>query len=208
VDYHLTQDDFAEQLRLRVGFLRRSAEAFDRGLEDEALRLALEIRVLFHDTPNGSSKSLLGQLGEKAGLRLLDSAAPIIPDNLVPTPGLPIGQLSATEAKWVAPLGNRHRTPTKKPFGPWWTEPVTKDDRGKLFSRSDYVLNIANKQAAHVDPVLDGVWTALLKDNTLGWTVTSPMSENLAMLSPVPACVRQIAYEVDETLKDQLGHLL
>jgi hypothetical protein len=205
VAYQLTRGDFVKQLRLHVGFLRRSAEVFDRGLEDEAYRLAVEIRVLLHD--KGQSRSLLGQLGEKARLRLMDSANPIIPDNLVPTPGLPMARLGVG-LSWVAPRGNRDRTPTTKPFDPWWREPVTKDDSGKLFNRSDYVLNIANKQAAHVDPVLDAFWAALIRDNALGFIETSARGTNLPMPNPAPACVRQIAYEVDETLKDQLSHLL
>src|ERR1700719_378017 len=41
-----------EKLREQLGFLHRSAKAFDEGHEAEGLRLATVMRVLFHDTFN------------------------------------------------------------------------------------------------------------------------------------------------------------
>jgi hypothetical protein len=38
-----------------LGFLDRSARSFDDGHEDEALRLATTMRVLFHNTPLSTS---------------------------------------------------------------------------------------------------------------------------------------------------------
>jgi hypothetical protein len=50
-------EKFEEQLR----FIQRSCELFDRGAEDEALRLATTLRIIFHDTIN--STSLIRHLG-------------------------------------------------------------------------------------------------------------------------------------------------
>ena len=51
--------DLAELLREQIGFIERSAAAFDEGHEEEAKRIAVVLRVLLHDTPQ--STSLLGQ---------------------------------------------------------------------------------------------------------------------------------------------------
>ena len=66
--------EFKEYLRMHLSFLANSAAAFDRGEMDEAIRMAVSIRVLFHDT--GRSTSLLMQLGAK-DIFLTSTCAPI-----------------------------------------------------------------------------------------------------------------------------------
>jgi hypothetical protein len=207
VAYQLTREELVQRLREQMGFLERSADSFDRGFEDEAKHLAVVIRVLLHDTV--SSRSLLGQLGVKETLNFLDTVPPIIPANLVTTPGLVALSVGGGEAKYVALLGDRPRAPTAKPFAPWWNDPVTKDNLGVFFARRDYVLNIANKEGgAHVDPALDQSWANLTRDNTLGWVATTSSGPDAPFDSPALASIRQIAYELEQTLHGQLGHLL
>jgi hypothetical protein len=209
--YNLTPDDLGERLREQVRFLERSADAFDRGFEDEAKRLAVVIRVLLHDT--SSSRSLLELLGAKSTLKFLDTASPIWPDNLLATPGLIVfrsemNQESGMEIRYEAPLHNSIRK-ASKPFAPWWEDPVTKDQQGELFSRQDYVLTVANKEGgAHVDPTLNAEWTRLTRDNSLAFTETSSRGVDLPMGDPALPTVRQIAWEVDQTIRSQLAHLL
>src|SRR4029450_11005057 len=111
-----------------MAFLRSSADAFDNGFEDEALRMAVALRVLLHDTE--SSHSLLSQLGAKDELRFADTATGIAP-GVGPTVGLAAMRITTGPggAEYRPPLGNlspiRIRDP--KPFEHWWTEPVTKD---------------------------------------------------------------------------------
>lgn len=57
----LTPEELQAHLAEQLGFLERSADAFDNGYEDEAKRMATAIRVLVHDT--NQSISLLKQLG-------------------------------------------------------------------------------------------------------------------------------------------------
>ncbi len=56
--------EFTEQLKRHLGFLERSCAAYDSGHQEEALRIAVSLRVLFHDTQH-SSVSLLSHLGIK-----------------------------------------------------------------------------------------------------------------------------------------------
>lgn len=209
--YQLSHDDMVEHLRDQMSFLRMSADAYDAGSESEAKRLATVIRVLFHDTNN--STSLLTHLGRKAGLRLTDSAEPINPRNLLPTPGLVMMRAqSGVGGSYVPPLDMlappRQKPP--KPFDNWWTDDVTKAPDGKLYSRKDYVLTTSNKEGgAHVDHRLDSAYNDLARNNAFGMmyeeTGAAPMPFER---NPALASVRQIAWEVEQTLPVALSDLL
>jgi hypothetical protein len=220
--YQQTQAELIEHLRAQLGFLERSAEAFDNGFQDEAKRLAVVIRVLLHDTP--ASQSVLGLLGVKQHLAFMDSANRIDPKNLVSTPGLVMFSVSADGPRYEAKLGRfkppRGRRPNPpKRFDAWWNDPVTKDDEGHLFARRDYVLAVANKEGgAHVDPTLDAKWAALTRNDSLGF-VQSPQggirvglgpnkAEGASLGTPALVCIRQIAYELDESLRAGLTNIL
>lgn len=193
-----------------MAFLEASARGYDNGFEGEARRLATTIRTVVHDTPR--SQSILGQLGIKDQLRFIDTAERMNPRNLLPTPGLVMGRVEVgVEGRYVPPLDNLSppRRNPPKPFEAWWGDAVTKDADGNLFSRGTYVLTTANKEGgAHVDPTLDASYAALSRGNKLGWFYeasdrSEPFQGNLALAS-----VRQIAFEVERTLRKQLAHLL
>lgn len=118
-----------EQLDRQIGYLKRSCEMYDQGIEDEAQRIATTLRVLVHDTNN--STSLLTLLQKKniqfcdTGLYRdrLDAAkeqafAKSFPDAAAAGYGIAAqhrgeaglvvaGQNSNGEPAWVAPLDAR-----------------------------------------------------------------------------------------------------
>jgi hypothetical protein len=53
---------YGQKLGSHIGFLQRSSATFDSGQEDEALRLATSMRVIFHDTQHSTSLLSLLQL--------------------------------------------------------------------------------------------------------------------------------------------------
>ena len=115
-------------------------------------------------------------------------------------------------AKYHAPLDDLIppllANPTK-PFDAWWTDPVTKDTTGALFSRRDYVLNLANKEGgAHVDPKLTGKWAALTRENALGWFASVEPGVDIPLDSPALASVRQISHEFLTSACVDLAHIL
>jgi hypothetical protein len=61
---------YQQELKRQLGFLRRSCQWHDEGEVDEAIRIAVPIRTLIHDTRN--STSLLTHLNAK-GIKLLSS---------------------------------------------------------------------------------------------------------------------------------------
>jgi hypothetical protein len=158
-----TDAEIIRHLVEQVGFLRRSAAAYDAGDTDEAKRLATTARVLCHD--GRSSRSLLGQLGLLNELRFIDTVPELdepeaparAPDNdvtitatLFSSPLAPIGG----GPQGFAPQLDRAQRSRPKSFQDWWGTVVIEDPKNKL-TRRDVVLALANQDAgAHVDPEL------------------------------------------------------
>ncbi|HEY6170418.1 MAG TPA: hypothetical protein VI454_20465 [Verrucomicrobiae bacterium] len=140
--------NFTEQLRRHLGFLGRSCADFDAGHADEALRMAVTLRVLLHDTAN--STSLLTHLGIKNSSKLLTTFEPGY------TKSDASGVMSVFIPVWVDSTGIR-RPPLGEadrqdfiPVSEWWTEVVM--GSSGLPSRKDVILAAANQDGgAHVD---------------------------------------------------------
>jgi hypothetical protein len=195
--YLQSEAQLVQHLRDHIGFLQTSADAYDGGVEGEAKRLAVSIRVLVHDTH--VSKSLLGQLGEK-NIQFFDSSFPMIPGILNTHCGL-AATLLDKGAKYVACLDD---TPAEQTisvdFESWWNSPVVLDAKGNRLSRKDLVLAVADQDGgAHVDPSLSQIYADLSRNNSVGGWVSSGKSIQ-PMGGPERAAIRQIAHELLKTL--------
>ena len=113
------------------------------------------------------------------------------------TPGVGVEQ--------IAPLGDgREATHTR--FDAWWNETVTRDTYDAEFSRRSYVLGFANQDGGgHVDPTLSEAYARLTRHNSIGTMYMVGAGPLEPLGSPIPTAVRQITYEVLETLT-QLGY--
>lgn len=79
----MQSQDLSRHLKEQLEFLRASSAAFDSGMEAEAKRLAVQIRLLAYDARGGRknrSVSLLTQLGVRENLPWLDTAIAPDPD--------------------------------------------------------------------------------------------------------------------------------
>jgi hypothetical protein len=210
--YELSRDELVEHLREQMDLLRASGTAFDAGGLHHAKPLATVLRVMLHDTDQ--SASVLKQLGVKDSLRFMDSAEHINPRNLAPTPGLVMMQMTTgVGGSYVPPLANLapSRMQPPLPFEEWWLNPVTRDSHDNVFRRKDYVQTVSNKEGgAHVSENLPEKYAALTRNNSLGWMYFEGTEENSAPFDTNVALpsVRQIAFEVERTVEDQLGGLL
>lgn len=135
-------------LSRQISFLRNSVRCYDDGDRIEAIRIAVAIRVLCHDT--SMSHSLFAQLGVKNQLQV-SSTAKKIPASSVPPGGFDVADLLAGATFGAniefdpVPLG----CPTVS-VQAWWDEDVFIRD-GQVYSRMDVVLAAANKDGgAHV----------------------------------------------------------
>jgi hypothetical protein len=91
------QEHFDEQL----AFLEASSASFDAGFEGEAKRLAVTLRVLFHDSR--TSKSLVGMLG-KTDRQFFDTAIPVNSQSVVTHGGLVWVASGSSKTRYIARL--------------------------------------------------------------------------------------------------------
>jgi len=145
---------FEESLGSQIGFLQRSAQLYDSGQEDESLRLATTMRVIFHQTPQ--STSLLTHM-QLTGTKMLSSARGHgdWKDYL----GHKIDLTSSQPVTMVPLLGQAF---TEVPLADWWDgEPIFVDN-GTAYTRKKIILSLANKDGgAHVDGELEAYYKVL-----------------------------------------------
>jgi hypothetical protein len=190
-----SDDELRRHLEEHIGFLKTSAELYDKGNLAEAKRLAVSLRVLLHDTP--ASKSLLGQLGMK-GEPFCDTASGRPRTVITSYAGLVGMSFMGGPSKFVPHLNSgSHRF---LPFDQWWNAPVIVDSKQREISRKRLVLAVCNKDGgAHVDPELDDIYADLSRSNSMrrlrsagaGWE---------PIIGVEHASVRQVAHEVLRTL--------
>jgi SEC-C motif len=195
---HQTSEDLNRHLQEQLGFLRRSADAYDHGYLDEAKRLSVTIRILMHDSR--TSKSLLSQLGDKNRL-FYDTAVPDEPGNLMPYGALIQMTLGKSGASYIPflddalQLGNARQVS----FDEWWNRPIFRIESGQVLTRSDLIRSVADQDGgAHVDPALNEIYAKLSREKGMGWIYESSNGSYL-IRQPELAAVRQIAHEVIKT---------
>jgi hypothetical protein len=219
--------DFKEQFDEQIAFIETSASAYDAGNEPEAKRLAVNLRILVHDTRH--STSLLKHLGIKDLLSFRNTAADPPPPGVLMVFGGGLCSAEATigegggKTRFAPVLGSdpaRSSFP-RQCFADWWRGPVLNDQEGNTFSRYDFVHAVANKDGgAHVDAKLGAAYQALTRGNSLrliqekgvsedGWetviggVVGGPPDENAEPIlnSIALASIRQIAFEFLESAR-------
>jgi hypothetical protein len=138
---------YKEQLKRHLGFIYRSCELYDNGIDEEAIRIGTSLRVLFHD--RGQSVSLLTHLHAKGLIRLLTTVKPHMPTPGGSYDGLTV--LGPNKYRMTSPAlgegGFRDFVPVSK----WW-EQVVFAGSGSVMARCDVILTSTNKDGgAHID---------------------------------------------------------
>jgi hypothetical protein len=175
-----TRDELRDAVRRQLRFIASSTDRVLQGDNDEALRIAVSLRVLLHDTP--SSHSLLGDhLGWKHRLRYVNSLRPleIAPGISISLTGTVEGEVEvqslAVGGYGLVELVNspdgmlRYRAPLNEPdreaadsglvgidetldFTEWWEKPCLYSEGVPAFSRRELMSVMAHKAGgAHVD---------------------------------------------------------
>ena len=138
----------------QVGYLQRSIQLFDQGHEDEAIRLAVSLRVFLHN--KHSSKSLFRHIG-LTNPNLLSSGRGH--ENWQDYLSMILDLTSSQPVKAKAILGDSFREMTCKT---WWEEQTVFEYNSIKYTRKDVCLNAANKDGgAHVDEKLEQFYEAL-----------------------------------------------
>ncbi|GAA1937101.1 hypothetical protein GCM10009689_16990 [Brevibacterium antiquum] len=194
-------------LEEQIEWLKDSAQRYDSGRLHEAKRLAVSIRVLLHDTT--MSRSLLSQLDLKDRVLFLDTAGPVNERNLMPLTPLVSYRLmtlksGAAEFTYQPVFydGPRPKSGLRAlKFEAWWKMMVLRDSTHTKYSRKDLVLFLANSVGgAHVDPQTKPKLEALSRSKSIGFSVGDQFGERPVEQDPILPYVRQIAFELLETL--------
>jgi hypothetical protein len=134
--------------------MQRSCEAFDKGAEDEAIRIATALRVIFHNTTR--SVSLVAHLGFNAN-RMLSSSRGY--GNWQDYLGHRLDLTSPQPVSMLPLLGNKFKEMSVQD---WWANEAVFVHNGQRYSRKRIVLSAANKDGgAHVDADLDKYYEVL-----------------------------------------------
>ena len=200
-----TAIDFKEHLRRQIAYIRNSCQLFDSGHVEEAIRIAVPLRVLFHDT--GHSVSLLQHLNSKS-IALVSTAAPFVEEPVIPNLHLVemfinINGMDNIRCHCV-PLLNKSPRNEAISFKKWWQEDIVIEHKQprKVLTRKNLVLAAANMDGgAHVDDKLEPMYDEVRRGSGVeiefvfkpefGRDPVSVPFENIHYAS-----LRQIGYEV------------
>jgi hypothetical protein len=196
--------DFKAYLRTQIKFINNSCKSYDQGDVDEAVRIAVALRVLFHDS--GSSTSLLSHLQSKSVL-LRSTAAPFVED--LTFPNLYLIELKASLVAdnircHCVPLLDTAMRHEDIAFEEWWQkEPIIEHkEPPSNFTRKQLILTATNKDGgAHVDAQQDPIYDRVRRGSGIELEFTfKPESGRPPLTLPFEnihyASLRQIGYEV------------
>jgi len=191
--YRQTQDDLIKQWKDQIEFISRSCEGFDSGLYSESKRIAVSLRILFHNTR--SSQSLFSQLGYSNNFLFWSSGGLYTPSNLLSSWSLLYYKNSGTETVYFPILMEKTGRTFFLELDDWWNE-IIFDDKKYFMTRKDVILSVADQDGgAHVDPEFNESYSNITKNNSLGF-----LSDNEGNVfqtnNPIYASIRQIACEV------------
>jgi hypothetical protein len=182
-------EDFRRHLWRQLGFLESSCHSYDQGYSDEAIRIAVVLRVLIHQTRY--STSLLTHL-DATDIHLL-TTCPDVPlglDGAVVFFGL--GAMA--DGRYLAHL-DRATFRRMVPVCDWWDETVYVLGEDTTLTRREIVLAAANKDGgAHVDSTLTPAYEKLISFLQVGsWESSQPEWRDANMHF---AALRQMGFEL------------
>jgi hypothetical protein len=188
--------DFSENLKTQLSFIARSCELYDQGYKEEALRIAVSLRVMFHDTTR--SISLLKHLQRKESIHLIstfvsqksmnDEYGNVHWHTLIP--------VMLTSQGVQAPI-NSWPTRSILVLDDWWQEQIWLEGPIAL-SRKDIILSAANQDGgAHVD-ANPNEKTKKVKQGPEAAVIINGRPLKGGMSNHHLPLIRQMAYEVLE----------
>jgi hypothetical protein len=187
--------NYKGQLQRHISFIKRSCSYYDQGDKEEALRIAVSLRVLFHDT--NKSTSLLKHLEKKEYVSLLSTFGVKNPDpsKWESVPVLSIHFLIDVSKHSLSPLLDKSYSNDFISIDAWWSEVVMICSGS--YSRKNIILSAANQDGgAHVDSNPDSK-TTQLKDGVLRFDVNiNGVKQTIPLVDSHFPLLRQFGYEV------------
>lgn len=192
------QIDHVQKLQEQLKFLRNSCNLFDQGSREEAIRIAVCIRVLLHNTKN--STSLLKHLNAE-NINLISTISEY-DDKLAYFHGTGQAIENADGSRTLIP--SFHNVPCKNLVSvkKWWNQAVFVAQNGTILSRKDAILSAANQDGgAHVDEYVNQEYSLFASDGAGGTHVyrssdgiIEQPSKGLHLVS-----IRQFGFELEQS---------
>jgi hypothetical protein len=184
--------------------LEASSKNFDVGEEWEAERLATTVfNLVFDGKP---LVSLLTQLGVKDSLKFMStSRMPTgLPLPTVAMPSLLMTRHDKTGSRFLPKLGDGPPLYRQVTFEDWWkNELIYQEKASGQLNRLRLVLALRHQDGgSHIGNLTDGVYVHLKKG--AGWQLKHADGKIEPVANLIASSMRQVAWEVTETLK-QLG---
>jgi hypothetical protein len=187
----------AEHLSMQLRFIERSCAAIDAGHPDEALRVAISIRVILHQT--SASTSILTHLNTPSVSLLSETNDMQIGGSTAPSGswttqyafGIGILRSGPKGRSYMPSLGEGWRQ-AMMPAMEWWNQIIYVIAPHRI-SRRDVVLGAANKDGgAHVGGQLSPTYAALV--GTLAGLRGSELPSDARVT--IVVALRQMGYEL------------
>lgn len=198
----MTTSSPPERLRVKLAeqlnFLDRSATLYDQGHEDEALRMAVALRVLFHQTAKSTALMVMLGLG---GCDVLSSSRGLgtwkdyLSERIDLSSPRPVTMIPMCQPQFLHPV----------PFDTWWKQEVVFQHDGTDYTRYKIIWSMANRDGgAHVDDLekyyevlCSGKWALTITGNlTYAGPVPFPQGVEISPNNGHFALIRQFAFEV------------
>lgn len=143
----MVNPSLAAQLKRQLNFLKTSCALYDEGLTDEAIRIAVTIRVLLHQSKK--SDSLLTLMGVHDRIKIISIVTPGSHEGAALFDGVSVLGLSG-----LLPNLNMARAALVT-TSEWWETVLITSEPGTHHTRRSIVLDTANKDGgAHVAKTL------------------------------------------------------
>ena len=192
--------EIIEKLKSNISKIEVFCDLFDNGRIDIYEDIAVKLRVLFHSSNH--SKSLI-RLTKLEHISFIDTSNKYDPKNLLTHMGLIMLCDYPNDYNYKAFKHlNGH---VNVSFDNWWNSKKILSDKFKhTFTRKDIVCNVANTDGgAHVDPTIKSDYYDITRNNSLAWfKFNLKEDDSTPMNNPIPACIRQMGYEVIETFRN------
>ena len=198
-----------EEILGRLSYHRKAlnvlSELFDRGEPLAALGLAVSVYQIVHDSSN-RDRSLLTQLGLRAGLRFVASAPPADLSNPLRQDVLTYKRIVMTERGAVGSyqpiLGEGWADQRLIQFHRWWEQERIYLDGDAWMNRRKLTFTLRSQEGGtHYDAEIKNPYFE--KMSTKGLTTPMVLSESnppQPILAAEFAAMRQVAWELGETL--------
>lgn len=197
----LDNKDYQNHLAEQICFLQSSAKLYDMGNKSEAKRMAVTSRVLiWGDEAKSPSKSLLGQMQLKKKMAFISTAQKYDKNNLLSQQCLLSMQLGPNGLRYHPLFENDNRF-RKLSYVDWVSEIVISDNKHNTYSRKDIIKLLANQDGgAHVDTNISTSLAPMKSPDFGGWQMCSPDGTVNYGNNPVYATMRQITFEMLQSL--------